>query len=187
VDLFIYDQKKHYRRFKLVTFNKNMLVTSASSAIVLHFGQTLLSVTYPVFKKSRISQHEHRDLYKKVRPHHPDSKGKCAVFPWNCISYRDALLAFKCMNNCAPIYLSSQLITCRGEMSSRETRNVRYLDVPLYKTATGQITFQYRTVTYTYVRSSPNRFKAVELGFQWGNERHMEGNLKQAVTRKRTY
>ena len=49
--------------------------------------------------------------------------------------YRDALLAFKCMNNCAPNYLSSQLIT-RGEVSSRETRNVRSLDVPLYKTAT---------------------------------------------------
>ena len=30
---------------------------------------------------SRISQHEHRDIYKKVRPHHPDSKGKCTVFP----------------------------------------------------------------------------------------------------------
>jgi hypothetical protein len=60
--------------------------------------------------------------------------------------YRDALLAFKCMNNCTPIYLSSQLIT-RGEVSSRETRNVRSLDVPLYKTATGQRTFHYRTVT----------------------------------------
>ena len=60
--------------------------------------------------------------------------------------YRDALLAFKCMNNCAPNYLSSQLIT-RGEVSSRETRNVRSLDVPLYKTATGQRTFHYRTVT----------------------------------------
>jgi hypothetical protein len=66
--------------------------------------------------------------------------------------YRDALLAFKCMNSCAPIYLSSQLITCRGEMSSRETRNVRYLDVPLYKTATGKehsIIEPSRTRTYT--------------------------------------
>jgi hypothetical protein len=75
VDLFIYDKTKHYRRFKLITFNKNMLVTSASSAIVLHFGQKLPSVTYPVFKKSRISQHEHSDEYMKVRPHRPDSKG----------------------------------------------------------------------------------------------------------------
>jgi hypothetical protein len=142
-----------------------MLVTSASSAIVLHFGQTLLSVTYPVFKKSRISQHEHRDVYKKVRPHHPDTKGKCLSLKLH-LYYRDALLAFKCMNNCAPIYLSSQLITCRGAMSSRETRNVRYLDVPLNKTATGQRTFHYRTVTYTYVHRRPNRFKAVELGIQ---------------------
>jgi hypothetical protein len=80
---------------------------------------------------SRISQHEHRDIYKKVRPHHPDSKGKCTLSLKLHFYYLDALLAFKCMNNCAPIYLSSQLITCRGEMSSRETRNVIYLEVPI--------------------------------------------------------
>ena len=39
---------------------------------------------------------------------------------------RDALLAFKCMNDCAPAYLSSQFKT-RGEVSGRETRNVGQL------------------------------------------------------------
>ena len=51
--------------------------------------------------------------------------------------YRDALLAFKCMNNCAPDYLSSQFRT-RREVSCRETRNDHKLDVPLFKTAAGQ-------------------------------------------------
>ena len=60
--------------------------------------------------------------------------------------YRDALLAFKCMNNCAPDYLSSQFRT-RREVSCRETRNDHKLDVPLFKTAAGQKTFLYETTT----------------------------------------
>ena len=60
--------------------------------------------------------------------------------------YRDALLAFKCMNNCAPDYLSSQFRT-RREVSCRETRNNHKLDVPLFKTAAGQKTFLYKTTT----------------------------------------
>ena len=51
--------------------------------------------------------------------------------------YRDALLAFKHMNNCAPDYLSSQFRT-RREVSCRETRNGHKLDVPLFKSAAGQ-------------------------------------------------
>ena len=60
--------------------------------------------------------------------------------------YRDALLAFKCMNNCAPDYLSSQFRT-RREVSCRETRNDHKLDVPLFKTAAGQKSFFYKTTT----------------------------------------
>ena len=59
---------------------------------------------------------------------------------------RDALLAFKCMNDCAPAYLSSQFKT-RGEVSGRDTRNTKQLDVPLYRSTAGQRTFHYRTVT----------------------------------------
>ena len=60
--------------------------------------------------------------------------------------YRDALSAFKCMNNCAPDYLSSQFRT-RREVSCWETRNDHKLDVPLFKTAAGQKTFLYKTTT----------------------------------------
>ena len=60
--------------------------------------------------------------------------------------YRDALLAFKCMNNCAPDYLSSQFRT-RREVSCWETRNDHKLDVPLFKAAAGQKTFLYKTTT----------------------------------------
>ena len=49
------------------------------------------------------------------------------------------------MNDCAPIYLSCQFKT-RDEASCRDTRNGNELDVPLFKTATGQLTFYYRTV-----------------------------------------
>jgi hypothetical protein len=59
---------------------------------------------------------------------------------------RDALLAFKCMNDCAPAYLSSQFKT-RGEVSGRDTRNTKQLDVPLYRSTEGQRTFHNRTVT----------------------------------------
>ena len=59
---------------------------------------------------------------------------------------RDALLAFKCMNDRAPAYLSSQFKT-RGEVSGRDTRNTKQLDVPLYRSTAGQRTFHYRTVT----------------------------------------
>ncbi len=54
---------------------------------------------------------------------------------------RDVLLAFKCMNDCAPAYLSSEFKT-RGEVSGCETRNVE-LDVPLYRSAAWQRTFHY--------------------------------------------
>ena len=60
--------------------------------------------------------------------------------------YRNAIIAFKCMTGCAPEYLSSQF-TKREEITKRKTRNSQKLNVPLFKTATGQKTFYYRTVT----------------------------------------
>lgn len=50
--------------------------------------------------------------------------------------YRDAVLAFKCMKGMAPKYLSSQFIT--RESVSRRT------NIPLFTSATGQKSFQYR-------------------------------------------
>ena len=60
--------------------------------------------------------------------------------------YRDALLTFKCMNGLAPTNLSSRFIK-RGTISGRSTRNANKLDIPRYKTATGQRSILYRAVT----------------------------------------
>ena len=60
--------------------------------------------------------------------------------------YRDAILAYKCMNGHAPSYLSSQLIK-RWDVSKRSTRSSQLLNIPLYKTASGQRSFYYHTVS----------------------------------------
>ena len=60
--------------------------------------------------------------------------------------YRDALLTFKCMNGMAPSNLSSRFIK-RSSISGHSTRNANLLDIPCYKTATGQQCFLYCTVT----------------------------------------
>ena len=44
-----------------------------------------------------------------------------------------------------PEYLTSQFIT-REQVTKRTTRSGQKLDVPLFKTASGQRTFYYRTV-----------------------------------------
>ena len=60
--------------------------------------------------------------------------------------YRDAILTFKCMNGMAPDYLSEKFVH-RGSTSGRCTRNSQTLNIPLYKSATGQRTFYYRAVS----------------------------------------
>jgi len=60
--------------------------------------------------------------------------------------YRDSIIAFKCMNGLAPGYLSDQF-TKRSSISTRKTRNSQHLNIPLFKTATGQRTFYYRMVS----------------------------------------
>jgi len=57
--------------------------------------------------------------------------------------YRDAILTFKCMTGHAPECLTFQFIT-RGHVSRRITRNFRQLNIPLFKTVTGQKTFYHR-------------------------------------------
>ncbi|CAH3111785.1 unnamed protein product [Porites lobata] len=59
--------------------------------------------------------------------------------------YRHAIIAFKCMTGYAPGYLASQFIT-REQVSERTTRSSQKLDIPLFRTASGQRTFYYRTV-----------------------------------------
>ena len=73
--------------------------------------------------------------------------------------YRDSILAFKCMTGSAPDYLSEQFIR-RGDVSTRITRNSQMLNTPLFKTATGQRTFYYRTVSLW--NSLPPELKTTE-------------------------
>ena len=60
--------------------------------------------------------------------------------------YRDAVLTFKCMNETAPDYLSKQFVK-RGSISGRCTRDSQSLNIPFYKSATGQRSFYYRAVS----------------------------------------
>ena len=59
--------------------------------------------------------------------------------------FRHAIMAFKCMTGCAPDSLFSKYVQ-RTTITKRTTRNSQMLNIPLYKTATGQRTFYYRTV-----------------------------------------
>ena len=54
-------------------------------------------------------------------------------------------MAFKCMTGQAPEYLTSQFIT-REQVSERTTRSSQKLNIPLFRTASRQRTFYYRTV-----------------------------------------
>jgi len=59
--------------------------------------------------------------------------------------YRQATMAFKCISGHAPKYLTSQFIT-REQVTKRTTRSGQKLDIPFFKTASGQRTFYYRTI-----------------------------------------
>ena len=59
--------------------------------------------------------------------------------------YRQAIMALKCMTGHAPECLTSQVMT-REQVSERTTRSSQKLKTPLFRTASGQRTFYYRTV-----------------------------------------
>ena len=59
---------------------------------------------------------------------------------------RDSIYAFKCMTDRAPGYLTMQLIT-RQKISGRVTRNSQQLNIPRFRTATGQKSFSYRIIS----------------------------------------
>ena len=54
--------------------------------------------------------------------------------------YRNAILAFKCMCGRAPEYLST-FFTKRSDVNRFTTRSLQLLNVPLFKTASGQRAF----------------------------------------------
>ncbi len=59
------------------------------------------------------------------------------------LEVRDAVMAFKCLHRLAPAYLQSKFIV-RANVHSLNTRHRNKLDVPLFKTATGQQPFVFR-------------------------------------------
>ena len=65
---------------------------------------------------------------------------------WLPVKCRDATLTFKCVTGQAPGYLTSMFITS-DSVSGRITRNFQRLNIPLFKTVTGQKTFYYRSVS----------------------------------------
>ena len=54
-------------------------------------------------------------------------------------------MAFKCISGHGPKYLTSQFIT-RKQVTKCTTRSGQKLDIPFFKTASGQRTFYYRTI-----------------------------------------
>ena len=60
--------------------------------------------------------------------------------------YRDLIMASKCMNCLVPEYLSDQFIK-RSSISTHRTRNSQLLNIPLFRSATGQRTFSYQIVS----------------------------------------
>ena len=60
--------------------------------------------------------------------------------------YRDAVMSFKSLTGCAPGYLSTQFIR-RCDVTNRRTRSSQMLNIPRFRTASGQRTFYYRAVT----------------------------------------
>ena len=69
---------------------------------------------------------------------------------WLPVSYmlrfRDTVMAFKCIRDMAPSYLCRMFET-RSQVHNLNTRTNGKLDVPLYRTTTGQRSFSYRAVS----------------------------------------
>ena len=60
--------------------------------------------------------------------------------------YRDLFMAFKWVNCLVPEYLSDQFIK-RSSISTRRTRDSQLLNIPLFRSVTGQTTFSYRIIS----------------------------------------
>ena len=59
------------------------------------------------------------------------------------LQYKDAVMTFKCLNDLAPSYLARRFIS-RSQTHDRDTRCKGELQIPFYRTATGQRSFIYR-------------------------------------------
>ena len=59
--------------------------------------------------------------------------------------YRQAIMAFKCMTGHTPEYLTYQFITSE-QVCEQTTRSSQKLNIPLFRKASRQRTFYYRTI-----------------------------------------
>ena len=62
------------------------------------------------------------------------------------LKYTVGILTLKCVKGLAPRHLCSRFLT-RATVHDRNTRNKNKLDIPGYKSAAGQRSFLYRSVT----------------------------------------
>ena len=62
------------------------------------------------------------------------------------LKYFVGVLTFKCLNGQAPDYLNSYFHE-RSSLHDRNTRNKQKLNIPAYRSAAGQRTFEYRAVS----------------------------------------
>ena len=70
-------------------------------------------------------------------------------------------MAFNYLTSCAPEYLSFQLIKWR-EISRRATGSSQMLNIPLFKSANGQMTFYYEIVSiWNFMDSHLKTFESV--------------------------
>ena len=67
-------------------------------------------------------------------------------------------MAFKCMTGMAPEYLANKFIF-RGDVSKRKTRSSQNLNIPIFKTKTGQRSFSYGTVFVNIWNNLPSEIK----------------------------
>ena len=94
----------------------------------------------------------------------------------------DVVLAFKCITGSTPTYLSSMFLT-RGEVSGRTTRSSQLLQIPLFKSRSGQRTFFHRILSLW--NSLDNSFKLCNSA---GNfKRKLRAKLFAAFLSYRSY
>ena len=74
------------------------------------------------------------------------------------IRFRDNLLAFKCLNRLAPDYLCEKFYF-RSKVHNRNTRNCNQLNIPKYRSTTGQRTFTYRGVKVWNERDNSSKYE----------------------------
>ena len=89
----------------------------------------------------------HSKWKKEIRSHISGFKETVLAVPVKeHLYYGDAIMSFKCLTGCAPGYLSTQFIR-RGDVTNRRTRSSQMLNIPRFRTVSGQRSFCYRAVT----------------------------------------